>query len=143
MKLFFPLFLLFFSNMSWGQTAECYDNARTTSDTNACTAERVTSANALLQKYLSAAKKRYGSDRSVVTSIDRGQAAWLAYRDAHCNSVYAMYRDGSISGAMHLGCSLQLTTERTHRLWKDYLTYWDSTPPVLPEPKKQEDGAED
>ena len=136
MKVYLAFGLVFFSCICQSENVECYDNASTTKAADACTAAEVEGATALLEKYLSAAKKRYSSDKPVVTSINRGQTAWISYKNAHCDSVYEMYREGSIRGAMHLGCQLQLTMERTHAVWQDYLTSWDSTPPLLPEPKK-------
>lgn len=30
---------------------------------------------------------------------------------------------------------LQLIQQRTHQIWSDFLTYMDSTPPILPKPE--------
>ena len=43
--------------------------------------------------------------------------------------------------AAYLGCKIALTQARTHWLWRNWLTYMDSTPPILPEPKVSADGA--
>ena len=50
------------------------------------------------------------------------------------DSVYTQWRDGAIRGIMAISCKTKLTKQRTHDLWENFLTYMDSTPPVLPEP---------
>ncbi|MDE0552455.1 hypothetical protein OU793_24315, partial [Vibrio sp. VP6] len=57
-----------------------------------------------------------------------------AYMSSHCDSVYTQWRDGTIRGVMAISCKTKLTKQRTHELWENFLTYMDSTPPVLPEP---------
>ncbi len=32
-------------------------------------------------------------------------------------------------------CLLDMTKKRTHEIWETYLTYMDSTPPILKEPE--------
>jgi hypothetical protein len=135
MKLLLAVFLIFVSCICRAKDSDC-DRPSTTLEINACAAKGRDAANLLLGKYLASAKNRYAGDKAVVQSIDKGQTAWRSYRQAQCDSVYEMYRDGSIRDSMYLGCELELTNERTHHVWKDYLTFWDSTPPVLPEPTK-------
>jgi hypothetical protein len=33
-----------------------------------------------------------------------------------------------------LSCQIKLTQLHTHTIWLEWLTYMDSTPPILPEP---------
>ncbi|WP_083835117.1 lysozyme inhibitor LprI family protein [Alishewanella jeotgali] len=61
-------------------------------------------------------------------------ANWQAYRLSHCNSVYMQWRDGSIRGVMAFSCKTQLTKQRSHDIWKNFLSYMDGTPAILPEP---------
>lgn len=70
----------------------------------------------------------------VVEALQLSQSAWLAYRDAECAATYAWWSDGTIRGPNTLQCRIDLTRERTHRLWSAYLTFADSSPPVLPDP---------
>jgi uncharacterized protein YecT (DUF1311 family) len=100
-----------------------------------CAAKEVDAANELLEKYLAKAKEKYSSNSAVLKSIENGQVAWLAYRKAQCASVHEIWSGGTIRGVVASSCRLQLTAERTHTIWADYLTYMDSTPPLLPEPK--------
>jgi uncharacterized protein YecT (DUF1311 family) len=66
--------------------------------------------------------------------FEAAETAWLAYRKAECGAVYDNYSGGTIRGSMELSCRLHLTRLRTHTVWLNWLTYFDSTPPVLPEP---------
>lgn len=70
----------------------------------------------------------------VIEALQLSQSAWLAYRDAECSATYAWWSDGTIRGPNTLQCRIDLTRERTRRLWSAYLTFADSSPPVLPEP---------
>ena len=110
------------------------ENATTTIQINTCIGQEIEAANYLLTQYVAKAKARYADQAEVIASIAHAQQNWLAYRQSHCDSVYDIWSDGSIRGAMFGECMLQLTKQRTHQIWKDYLTFMDSTPPLLPEP---------
>ena len=111
------------------------ENAMNTIDINHCAAIELESAQAELDKYLTASFEHNAYDAELVASIKKAQESWQAYMSAHCNSVYTQWRDGSIRGLMALSCKTTLTKQRTHEVWANFLTYMDSTPPVLPEPK--------
>lgn len=68
--------------------------------------------------------------------IRRAQESWEKYADAHCDSVYERWSDGSVRFYEYYRCQKELAIERTYVIWKAYLTYADSTPPVLPDPRK-------
>ena len=44
------------------------------------------------------------------------QTRWEAYRDAHCESVAAVYEDGSAAGLQRARCRLRLAEARTREL---------------------------
>ncbi|MFS1973463.1 lysozyme inhibitor LprI family protein [Vibrio splendidus] len=111
------------------------ENAMNTIEINQCAAIELESAQAELDKYLAASFEHNDYDAELVASIKKAQDSWQAYMSAHCNSVYTQWRDGSIRGVMALSCKTTLTKQRTHEVWVNFLTYMDSTPPVLPEPK--------
>ncbi|PTO90996.1 hypothetical protein CWN98_00280 [Vibrio splendidus] len=111
------------------------ENAMNTIEINHCAAIELESAQAELDKYLTASFEHNAYDADLVASIKKAQESWQAYMSAHCNSVYTQWRDGSIRGVMALSCKTTLTKQRTHEVWVNFLTYMDSTPPVLPEPK--------
>jgi uncharacterized protein YecT (DUF1311 family) len=57
--------------------------------------------------------------RSVaVEALDKGQAAWSAFRDAHCDYVGATFGGGSGTGQAIRACRIELTRERVDRLMR-------------------------
>lgn len=111
------------------------ENAMNTIEINHCASIELESAQAELDKYLASSFEHNAYDAELVASIKKAQESWQAYMSAHCSSVYTQWRDGSIRGLMALSCKTTLTKQRTHEVWANFLTYMDSTPPVLPEPK--------
>lgn len=51
-----------------------------------------------------------------VEALRDAQRAWVAFRDAECNLVYALYQDGSIRSVLHSTCNLELTAKRALEL---------------------------
>ncbi|MEZ8023849.1 lysozyme inhibitor LprI family protein [Vibrio sp. 1F255] len=122
-----------FSALADEGVVDC-ENAMNTIEINHCAAIELESAQAELDKYLAASFEHNAYDAQLVASIKKAQESWQAYMTAHCDSVYTQWRDGSIRGVMALSCKTTLTKQRTHEVWANFLTYMDSTPPVLPEP---------
>lgn len=127
------LALLSSSALSASAGIDC-QNARTTIDINQCAAIELESAQAQLAEYLQASFEHHADDPELVAAIKAAQKDWQAYLAAHCDAVYTQWRDGTIRGVMSLSCKTQLTQQRTYEVWANFLTYMDSTPPVLPEP---------
>ncbi|MEZ8859198.1 lysozyme inhibitor LprI family protein [Vibrio sp. 10N.247.311.51] len=123
-----------FSALADEGVVDC-ENAMNTIEINQCAAIELESAQSELDKYLAASFEHNAYDAELVASIKKAQESWQAYMTAHCDSVYTQWRDGSIRGVMALSCKTTLTKQRTHEVWENFLTYMDSTPPVLPEPK--------
>jgi uncharacterized protein YecT (DUF1311 family) len=115
-------------------------NGSSTLEVNACESNSLEKSKTRLAKYLQAAFKRYGDDNesAVRLGIQAAQDAFEAYRSIECATVYENWKDGTIRGAMILSCETALTDERTHDIWRHWLQYMDSTPPILPEPKPTE-----
>lgn len=111
------------------------ENAMNTIEINQCASIELETAQVELDQYLEASFEHNAYDAELVSSIKVAQDSWQAYMTAHCDSVYTQWRDGSIRGLMALSCKTKLTKQRTHEVWGNFLTYMDSTPPVLPEPK--------
>jgi len=113
-----------------------------TLEVNACIADKLARSNERLQTYLRAATDRHtdqdGKSDSVALGIQASQSAFEAYRDIECDAVYEDWIEGTIRNAMTLGCRIRLTDERARTVWTNWLTYMDSTPPILPEPKPTE-----
>jgi len=109
-------------------------DAITTIDMNQCLAGIAGAREERLQHYLSAALDRNADNPDVAAAIQASQQAFEAYREGECGAVYEDWKGGTIRNAMALGCRIRLTDERTHTVWRNWLTYMDSTPPMLPEP---------
>lgn len=116
------------------KSVRCAD-ALTTVDMNECFSETLTRADAKRVRYLGAALERHADRPELLEAIRESQTAFEAYRDTECGAVLQNWIDGSIRGAMTLGCRIDMTDQRTHRIWQNWLTSMDSSTPVLPEPQ--------
>lgn len=124
------------STKAFAEEIEACKSPYTTQDLNHCASLKLEAANNELDKYFKTALKHNEDDPELVKSIKVAQAKWQEYLSAHCSSVGVTWRGGTIRGVKYLNCEITLTKQRTHELWENFLTYMDSTPPVLPEPKK-------
>jgi uncharacterized protein YecT (DUF1311 family) len=108
----------------------------TTLEINACFEARFKHSDAVLNRYYQAALKRIGNDDGGKTRQEfaKGERSWIAYRDAECGALFDHWSGGTIRVSMALDCDIRLTGLRTYAIWQDWLTYPDSTPPVLPRP---------
>jgi uncharacterized protein YecT (DUF1311 family) len=107
----------------------------TEADMNNCIVQQVGQAEKELVRYLAQARRSIAADPKSVAALDQAQEAWSRFRSAHCDAVYQNWSNGTVRHFMRGSCLLQQTQRRTHDLWQVYLTYVDSTPPVLPEPQ--------
>jgi uncharacterized protein YecT (DUF1311 family) len=130
------IFLMFaiYSSFAVSDEIDC-NNMISTLDINYCAGVELSKAELEMTAYLAKSKERNSDDKELIAAIDNAQQAWGVYIEAHCSSIYTMWREGSIRGVMSLNCKTKLTKQRTHEIWSNFLTYMDSTPPVLPEPK--------
>ncbi|MBY6127273.1 DUF1311 domain-containing protein [Qipengyuania aquimaris] len=110
-------------------------DAMTTIDMNQCYADVLGRADERREAYLAKAVEMHADRPELAKEIAASDAAFLAYRDAECGAVYEDWKEGTIRGVMGLTCSISMTDSRTLTIWSNWLTYMDSTPPVLPEPK--------
>ena len=109
--------------------------ANSTLELNQCLMEQLEQHEVELHHYLAEARGRYLADEVVVEAMDKAQQHWLDYRQQQCGSIYNIWRDGSIRGAMALNCDIRMTRLRTHQIWHSYLTFMDNAQPLLPEPQ--------
>ncbi|MEL1251743.1 DUF6265 family protein [Aurantiacibacter gilvus] len=109
-------------------------DAMTTVDLDQCHVEVLARAEEQRATYLAAALEQYADEPDVADRIRASDEAFTAYRDAECGAVLQKWIDGTIRGIMTLSCRIDMTDARTHLLWENWLTYQDSSPPVLPEP---------
>lgn len=119
--------------------ADPCSGAKTTIEINECLGKRLDEADARLNEYLAAAGKHIESTGGASLNLKTAQEAWVRYRDAQCNDVYKLWEGGTARTAMGLQCRINLTQERTHDVWRAFLTFMDSTPPLKPEPEAVHD----
>lgn len=111
--------------------------ASTTIEINDCLNGEVAKATKTLDRYRAAARRQIAADgpaRDVLAAFNAADRAWRVFEKASCDAVYEQWKEGTIRGAVYAMCELRLTRIQTHGVWHDWLTYPDSTPPVLPEP---------
>jgi uncharacterized protein YecT (DUF1311 family) len=53
---------------------------------------------------------------AVKTQLVAAQKAWVSFRDADCNALRKYYEQGTIRTAMHVGCLIERTAQRTKEL---------------------------
>lgn len=124
---------LSFSAFAEDKSINC-NNVMSTIEINHCAAIELESAQVKLDKYLKASLEHNAHDPELIAAINLAQQNWQAYISSQCDSVYTQWRNGTIRGVMSISCKTKLTKQRTHELWDNFLTYMDSTPPILPEP---------
>lgn len=125
--------LLFLPVWSAGAEPDC-EAPHSTIEVDACAAIELERAEQELERYLEASRERFEEDERTLDALEEAQEDWERYRSSHCRAVYTLWREGTIRGVMELDCRTALTRERTHEVWRQYLTYPDGAPPVLPEP---------
>ncbi len=103
-------------------TTECGGSSQV--EIGACVAETLTRVNATIDIYLgfalSAAEELDAeTGRAVaVPALETGQAAWSAYREAHCEFVGATFGGGSGTGIGIDSCRVELGRERAAMLMR-------------------------
>jgi len=127
------LLLLSFITSIYAQTLDC-KNASTTYNTMDCLKINIIEAETVLNHYFTESKKRYANDTKLISLMNESQKRWLSYRESECSAVYQMWIEGSIRVIVAGNCRLNMTKKRTHEIWETYLTYQDSTPPILKNP---------
>ena len=118
------------ANPASPRCAEAY----TTVDINFCLSEALAESIERHENYVSAALKRHEDRPELAAKIAAAEDAFQAYRAAECGAVYEDWKEGTIRGIMSITCNMDMTDKRTKTVWENWLTYADSTPPVLPEP---------
>ncbi len=108
----------------------------TTREVEQCLADELARADAELNRYYGAAVKRLTEEKqtTALAQLRASERAWIRYRDAECGAVYEWWKQGTIRGTMDLGCRINVTKARTSTIWRNWLTYADSTLPLLPRP---------
>jgi uncharacterized protein YecT (DUF1311 family) len=93
-----------------------------------------------MERYYAAAVERITEEEDpevravVLEGLAASQQTWLTYAREACDVVYTRWQRGTIRTFYAIEGGRELTRERAHHLWREYLTYPDSTPALLPEP---------
>ncbi|GAA0758634.1 uncharacterized protein YecT (DUF1311 family) [Erythromicrobium ramosum] len=106
----------------------------TTIEMNECMSEILARSTERKDQYLAAALARHDDSPDVAKMIRQSDAASEAYRKQECYALYEDNKEGTIRNYVYLGCAIALVDERTRTIWQNWLTYADTTPPMLPEP---------
>jgi uncharacterized protein YecT (DUF1311 family) len=83
-----------------------------------CEQRELDRANKELLEELRHLKNRLQPDEQ--EALDRGQAAWVAYRDAHCDSIVETYAAGSGGPLAGVKCQADLTKDRIKQLRQSF-----------------------
>jgi len=117
------------------QELSCKDKAHNTYELMDCQKIEIKQYESVMQRYLLKSIERFKDKKELIPLMEKSQKYWLAYRKLECSAIYKQWVEGSIRGLMHGQCLIDMTKRRTHEIWENYLTYIDSTPVVLAEPK--------
>lgn len=119
-------------------TAAC--PGTTTREVEECLAGDLAAADADLNRYYTAAVRRLTGEAqpAALAKLRASERAWIQHRDAECAAVRDYWQGGSIRGTLATECRIRLTKTRTAVIWRNWLTYADSTPPLLPKPPEPE-----
>lgn len=123
--------------------ADCAE-ASNTLEINACAARDLSRETERMDHYLTAARRNADAmDQATAGTpdasaqrdhLDKAQTAWAAYADIVCDGVHDRWKGGTIRTVAALRCRIDMTRERTHVVWRGYLSPADASPPDLPEP---------
>ncbi len=130
------------------QDVDCTDGGGTTYDMVVCGASELELAEAKMDQYWQVARSRFVGDdlmteydndaeddiAEATAKFDFAQESWHKYRESHCGSLYHKYRGGTIRGPLSIRCHIDMVEKRTWQIWNIWLTYMDTTPPMLAEP---------
>lgn len=121
---FVLIIVMLTSTVAWSQDADPCGAARNTIEINECAkrmlAQRDKELNAA---YRNLVKALAPSDSSDATNYDEvrknllnGQRHWMRFRDDDCRAKYLLNAGGTIRDAVHLGCLIEHTEQRTRQL---------------------------
>ena len=108
----------------------------TTPEVERCLAADLARADAELNHYYASAVAQLSKERqaTAIARLRASERAWVAYRDNECDALFERWKDGTVRGAMALGCQIRVTKARTMIIWRNWLTAADRSPPLLPRP---------
>ena len=123
--------------------------ANTTLAMQECLGRQLLQADQELERYLERAQRRLSAERDLPSGalarasadLAASQQSWQRSRDKYCQALWNYWSGGTIRGPVLLSCRIALARERQRRIWLDFLTFPDGSPPLLPEPPAAESGS--
>ena len=115
-------------------------NAGSTIEQNVCAGREVRALEENLRLYTDTAYRvlRENADTGqepLIAEIAESQRLWEAYVEAACGAVDTYWQQGTIRTVMAASCQMELIRERTHYIWREYLTPMEGLA-RLPEPER-------
>lgn len=116
--------------------------AHTTLAMQECLGRQLLQADQELERYLERAQRRLSAEQDrpagalsrAAAELAASQQSWQRSRDRYCQALWSFWSGGTIRGPMLLSCRIALARERQRRIWLDFLSFADGSPPLLPEP---------
>lgn len=117
-------------------------NPGSTLEMNQCVAAGMEKQEAALKAYLNIAyAKLRGEGRNdaeeVIAAIQSNQREWETYSKSACSAVWDYWAEGTIRNYMAGKCQADLTYERMHHIWREYLMGNEGDPTLYPEPPRE------
>lgn len=106
----------------------------TTAAINDCLADVLSRSKERHARYRETAIGENAASERLAALIRESDAAFETHREAECGAVYEHWKEGTIRTAMWLRCAIRMTDQRTRGIWQNWLTFQDSSLPILPEP---------
>jgi len=115
-------------------------NAGSTLEQNVCAGRDVRALEENLRLYTDTAYEvlRENGERdseALIAKIREGERLWRAYVEAACGAVDAYWEQGTIRTVMAASCEMELIRERTHHIWREYLTPMEGMPRLAEPPR--------
>lgn len=122
--------------------------ASTTFAMQECLGRQLRQADQDLERYVERAQRRLSAEQDLaagtraraVADLADSQRSWQLARDRYCQALWSFWSGGTVRGPMLLSCRIALARERQRRIWLDFLTFPDGSPPLLPEPQSAAPG---
>jgi uncharacterized protein YecT (DUF1311 family) len=116
--------------------------ASTTFAMQECLGRQLRQADQDLERYVERAQRRLSAEQDLpagtlaqaLADLAESQRSWQLARDRYCQALWSFWSGGTVRGPMLLSCRIALARERQRRIWLDFLSFPDGSPPLLPEP---------
>ncbi|MEL6486883.1 MAG: DUF6265 family protein [Pseudomonadota bacterium] len=111
------------------------DCAGTIRQTNACLTQHARQAEQRRMHYLTRALGRFSDNDAMMNHLREADELFLDYVTVECDrGMWGKSGGDADYGPMMKRCQIALYDRRTHDIWRNWLTFDDGTPPLLPEP---------